>query len=101
MNETINQSLINNSIKSSVPNMDIQVQTFPTTVDLMSYKDSLINGINQFIFAFSQDYAVHIVFLISAVIGLMIMRKNEEEWLYFFIWTLIIFFALRFIGIGG
>lgn len=43
----------------------------------------------------------HMVFIISVLLSLILMKKYEEDYVYVIVATLIIFGFLRFIGVGG
>jgi hypothetical protein len=72
----------------------------PSMGDLISFKDGIIGSINGFLGVFT-EYQVPLIFIISMLIGFLLKKKYNESWVAGIIFGLLIFFAIRFTGIGG
>ena len=67
---------------------------------LILIKDKIIDGINIIIFGFSSEHPVVAVFLISILLGIGIARWKKLKWWEGVIIVILIFFSLRFVGVG-
>jgi len=64
-------------------------------------KDSIVGLINKIINSFASTYTVEFVFIISVLIAITIKRWKKLNLTETSVITLLIFFALRFLGVGS
>ena len=100
MNNTINESLINDSIQTTMPDMDVKIDTLPDLNDLIEFKDGIINIINDILHTIAPNYEVHIIVAFSALIAMVLKKKYDEDWIWWVIVTTVIFLAIRAVGIS-
>jgi len=68
---------------------------------LINIKESIVNIINSFINGFAPNNPVEFVFIISVFIGIALKRWKKESWTYFIVSTLMVYWSLRFLGVGS
>ena len=98
MNET--NATINDTINNALPDLDVKVDTLPDLGDLIEFKDGIINLINDVLEIFTPNTVI-IVAVFAVLIGIVFKRKYDEDWIMAIIVAVIVYLALRAIGIGN
>lgn len=94
MNNTINTT-------ETTPDMYVKVETLPDFSDVIEFKDGIINIINDGLSTIIAGYEIHLIAVVSVLAALVLKKKYDEDWVWWVIVSIMIFSAIRFIGIGG
>ena len=101
MNNSINQSLINNTVQKVSPEIDLTIETMPTLQDLINFKDGIINIINDMLRVLTSGHPVYLVVVISILIAFVLKKKYNENYIFAIFIAGVIFGFFRFLGIGN
>jgi len=93
-------NLTNNTIPTTNPDLSVELNLLEFQ-DLVESKDGIINVINDILQLVFHNWELQIVAVISVLAGIILMKKYDEGLVFATIFSVIIYLALRAIGIGG
>jgi len=68
---------------------------------LVNIWSNIVGVINEILNGIAPNFSVQLVFLISVMIGAVLKKNYKQDWTFMIITSLLIFFSLRFLQIGG
>ena len=92
---------MNNTAPITTPEVNLQVKTLPDMSDVIEFKDGIINIINDFLHTLAPDWEIPIIIVFSVLIALVLKKKYDEDAVWATIVAVVIYLAVRGIGIGG
>lgn len=80
---------------------EVKLNIIPTMDEVIAFKNSIIDGINSFLFIFSEEHAVWLLLILSILLSLIIRKHYNIGYFATSLVAAMIFFSIRFLGIGG
>jgi len=93
-------NLTNNTIPTTNPDLSVELNLLEFQ-GLVEFKDGVINIINDVLHLVFPNFEIHIVAVISVLVGIILMKKYDGNLVFATISSVIIFLAMRALSIGG